>query len=134
MHRGSTPSIRFEFDRDISAADAVEITFSQDGEIVLNKYLSDCVVGTDTIDVYMSEDETLMFKTDEFYNAYIEAQIKLGYGPQRVISNIMQIVIKPILKDGPMGEDPNPKDPNLKPENIKKGIVIDGVTGTAELK
>lgn len=49
---------------------AILVTFSQKNSIILNKTLSDLIVGTDTVTVQLDQDETKQFAAGQ--NAYMQ--------------------------------------------------------------
>lgn len=101
MHRGSTPRITFEFNIPLYNLTEMNLSLSQKGNIVLEKNISDVEITDEhTMILNLTEDETLMFETDEFNNAYIDVQFRLAFGEDRCASDIMQIIIKPIIKEG----------------------------------
>lgn len=100
MHRGSTPTFTFEFNIALEGLTDLHIAFSQKGSIKLEKSLEDVEVKGNRMALSLTEDETLLFETDNMKNAYVDVQFKFGFGDKRAISDITQIIIKPVLKEG----------------------------------
>lgn len=100
MHRGSTPTFTFELNIVPEGMTAMNVVFAQNGEVKLEKALGDCTIEGNKITLDLTEDETLLFDTDGLNNAYVDVQFKFGFGEKRAISDIVQIIVKPILKEG----------------------------------
>ena len=101
MHKGSTPTYTFEFENlSLSGITKLSVVFAQNKEIVLEKGLNDVDILSDNkMSITLNEDETLKFKADNLRNAYVDVQFKFGYENKRIISDIVQVIIKPILKE-----------------------------------
>ena len=97
MYRGTTPTITFHLPIDGSSITALNLSFAQKGEIVLEKALSDCTAEGNTLRVTLTEQETLLF---DARNGLVEMQLRVGCGEVRMASNIMRVSIEKILKDG----------------------------------
>ena len=100
MYRGTTPSNTFTTAVDISEAAVVYITYKQNGQVVLEKTLSDITFGTEgqthTITVGLTQAETLAFD-----DSMVAIQIRARFGDGRAIaSNIISAPVRQILKDG----------------------------------
>lgn len=101
MHRGSTPRITFEFNIPLYNLTEMNLSLSQKGNIILEKTINDVeIIDERNMILKLTEDETLMFETDELNNAYVDVQFRLAFGSERCASDIMQIIIKPIIKEG----------------------------------
>lgn len=100
MYRGSTPTFTFEFNIMPEGLTDLHIAFSQKGSLKLEKRLQDVEIKANRLSLYLTEEETLLFETDGLRNAYVDVQFKFGFGSKRAISDITQIIIKPILKEG----------------------------------
>ena len=100
MIRGTTPT--YEFETDISLVDALEIfvTFKQ-GNIRVEKTKEDCQVEADKITLELTQTETLNFRAGG-YKAQCQIRAKFAGAPEdvAVASNIMDVNILPILKEG----------------------------------
>lgn len=97
MIRGTTPRITFTTNIDCSGLDKLEVTFSQMGDVVLTKKITDCIIEGYRITVPLTEEETLMF--DDNKNP-VDMQIRAGAGESRIASNIMHTTAKKILREG----------------------------------
>ncbi len=97
MVRGTTPTFTFTLPFDGRQITALNICFAQQGQIVLEKTLSDCVVEENAIRLALTEEETLLFDGDK---GVVEIQLRVGSGDARMASNIMITTVERILKDG----------------------------------
>lgn len=61
MRLGTTPEHTFVFPFDISSIAQVKITYAQNRKVILEKYLVDCVVGTNSLTVSLTQDDTFLF-------------------------------------------------------------------------
>lgn len=101
MHRGATPTLICDFNIPIDTLTGLSVVFAQKGNIILEKTLQDVeIVDDKTMNIYLTEAETLSFETDDLKRAYVDVQFRMAYGDKRVASDIMQVIIKPIMKDG----------------------------------
>ena len=71
---GSTPTHTFTIPYDTSLLDIVEITYSQRGQVVLQKREDDCTMEDDVISVKLKERDTFLF--DSAYP--VEIQMRIG--------------------------------------------------------
>ena len=97
MYRGTTPTLLFTLPMDSSRISALHLSFAQKGELVLEKTLEDCLLQGNTLQVTLTEQETLLF--DE-KRGLVELQLRVGCGETKMASNIMQVSVGRILKDG----------------------------------
>ena len=97
MHRGTTPTITFTIPFESNRITALNLCFAQQGMVVLEKNLTDCILEEDTVQVSLSEEETLLFDAKQ---GMVEMQLRLGCGDARMASNIMFVSVERILKDG----------------------------------
>lgn len=100
MHRGSTPTLTFELNITPESLTAINVAFAQNGEVKLEKGIDDCTITGNKIAITLTEDETLLFETDGLNNSYVDVQFRFGFGEKRVVSDIVQVIVKPILKEG----------------------------------
>ena len=100
MHRGSTPTFTFEFNIELTDITDLHAAFAQNEDVKLEKTLEDCEIEGNKLTLCLTEDETLSFETDRLNNAYVDVQFKFGFGEYRAISDITQVIVKPILKEG----------------------------------
>ena len=97
MYRGTTPTITFTLPFDGSRITALNLCFTQQGEVVLEKALGACKLERNTLQVSLTEQETLLFDAKK---GMADMQLRIGCGDARMASNIMQISVERILKDG----------------------------------
>ena len=97
MYRGTTPTITFTLPFDGSRITALNLCFAQQGEVILEKNLGACKLERNTLQVSLTEQETLLFDAKK---GMADMQLRIGCGDSRMASNIMQISVEQILKDG----------------------------------
>ncbi len=97
MYRGTTPTITFTLPLDGSRITALNLCFVQQGEIILEKDLAACRIDGNTLQVTLTEKETLLFDDKK---GMVEMQLRIGCNNTRMASNIMRVSVERILKDG----------------------------------
>lgn len=97
MYRGTTPTFTFTLPFNCNQITALSVCFAQQKQVVVEKALYDCVVKENTLSVGLTEAETLKFDQDK---GLVEMQLRVGCGKARMASNIMQVSVDRILKDG----------------------------------
>ena len=97
MYRGTTPTITFTLPVDGGSITALHLSFAQKGEILLEKGLKDCLLEGNTLQVGLTEQETLLF---DAAGPMVEMQLRVGCGATKMASNIMRVSVERILKDG----------------------------------
>ena len=97
MYRGTTPTITFNLPFDESRITALNLCFAQQGEVILEKNLGACKLEKDILQVSLTEQETLLFDAKK---GMVDMQLRIGCADSRMASNIMQISVEQILKDG----------------------------------
>lgn len=98
MRRGTTPTHTFSVDVDLTDAD-VYVTYSQDGEVVLEKTGEDLTVTEDEISVTLTQDDTL--RLDASAGAVVGIQIR--YVTEDGVSDASNIMVEEVgglLKEG----------------------------------
>lgn len=73
MRLGTTPSHTFTFPFETSMIEELKITYSQNRKIVLEKYLDDCTIGTNSVTLSLTQSETFLF--DEKVNVEVQARV-----------------------------------------------------------
>ena len=99
MFRGTTPKIRAKIPEYITADSISQIwmTFSQNGEVILNKVKSDFEIEGQTAIVTLSQAETLTFDGGKT----LEVQIRiLRTNGEALASKKRRFRVEEILKDG----------------------------------
>jgi hypothetical protein len=99
--RGTTTDITFDTGLDCTAFDLLAVTFSQEGQEVLTKKITDCNIDGDKITVSLTEEETLLFSCEK---NPIEMQIRAGEGKYRIASAVMITKAGRILREGCLNE------------------------------
>lgn len=97
MIRGTTPTLEFELPFDTSQLTEAFVTLSQNDEIVIDKPLSACKCGGNTLTVKLTQDETLQL--DCTCDTEIQVRAKTLEG-DALASNIIRVDTGRILKDG----------------------------------
>ena len=97
MYRGTTPVFTFTLPFDCERITVLNLCFAQQGEVVLEKDLAACMVEGNTLQVGLTEEETLLFDDKK---GMVEIQLRIGCGDVRMASNVMQVSVNRILKDG----------------------------------
>lgn len=96
MYRGTTPTLTFTLPFECSTITLLNIAFSQQGKLVLEKELSDCAVEGNKLTVTLSEEDTLKFECLKM----VDIQLRCGCGESRLASQIISVCAERILKDG----------------------------------
>lgn len=77
MRKGSTPTHTFTMPPETAGKiSAVEITYTQNKQVILQKREQDCTIEGDVVSVTLSQEETFLFKDD--VNVHIQIRIKVG--------------------------------------------------------
>ena len=97
MRRGTTPSHTFTTDIDLSTAEVVYVTYKQGSKVILEKDNDGIEITEDSIEVDLSQEETLSFKMGQPVRVQIRARFPDG---SAVASNIIQTTADEILKEG----------------------------------
>lgn len=97
MIRGTTPTHIFDTDISLVSAQEIYVTYVQ-GDTRLEKTIEDVKVTDDTLELELTQEETLMFAADN-YKAQVQIRAKFPDGTA-VASNIMHMIVSPILKEG----------------------------------
>ena len=110
--RGTTPTHIFSCDIDLKDIDSLYLTYSQDGQTIIEKTLDDVTINEDdkTISVTLTQEDTLKFQNDKwswlepntnysYRKIKLQARIKFTDGTV-LASDIILIDIEDILKDG----------------------------------
>lgn len=96
MRRGTTPTLTFNMPFDSTGVEEIYITFVQGRETVLEKTLADVVWNKKVIEVELTQEETLEFKT-----GMIEIQLRVKFDDGTAMaSDLIYTTAKTILKEG----------------------------------
>lgn len=96
MYRGTTPTLKFTLPFACSEISLCSVAISQDGELILEKKLSDCSMEENILVVTLTEEDTLKLDCRK----HAEIQLRIGCGGSRLASNIIRVGVGRILKDG----------------------------------
>lgn len=97
MFRGTTPTLEFSLPIETSTLSEAWITLAQCGQVVINKTLSDCEIGENTLDLTLTQDETLALSSEA--QTEIQLRVKTSSG-KAFASKIFTESTERILKDG----------------------------------
>ena len=95
--RGTTPTHVFNTDVDLSDCEEIYVTYAQKGTVIINKYIDDLELTSETVAVTLTQTDTL--KLDTVYNVEIQIRALFDDGTA-IASNIIAVDVKRILKDG----------------------------------
>lgn len=89
MRIGTTPKHTFTFPFETSLIKELKITYAQDKRIILEKYLADCEVDTDSVSYQLTQEETFLFA--DTLNVEIQVRVLTNAGealasPVRVVT------------------------------------------------
>ena len=94
MRIGTTPTHTFTIPISVDMVKAVEITYCQAGNIVLQKYIDDCVLEGKTIRTTLTQEDTFLFN----HEVHVEIQLRvLDLGGAAFASNIMTVDVEECL-------------------------------------
>jgi len=97
MIRGTTPTMTFTLPTTSDLVKVLWITFSQNYKELFTVEMRDCVLSGNQLEVTLTQEQTLMIKSD----ADVEIQIRvLSNGGEAFASDIMTTRFDRILKDG----------------------------------
>ena len=97
MYRGTTPTLTFTLPIAGKSITALNLSFAQKGQLLLEKTLADCLVEDTALQVTLTEQDTLLFDDKQ---GMVEMQLRVGCGETKMASNIMRMSVERILKDG----------------------------------
>ena len=97
MYRGTTPTLQFKLPFSAENIEVLNIAFAQKNNVVLEKGLEDAEIEGDTVNVTLSQEDTLAFDAD----ISVEMQIRCrNTDGNALASNIIKTKAKRILKEG----------------------------------
>lgn len=94
MRLGSTPKHEFTLPFDISLVKEFKVTYRQNGEIILEKYLNDFEANGNTLSATLTQEETFLFA--EGVNVELQARV-LTTGGDAISSDIRIITAEKCL-------------------------------------
>jgi len=83
MRIGTTPTHQFILPFDADSISAIEITYCQNRQVILQKYKKDCTIEGNTVSVTLSQEETFHFRGD----TKVEIQIRVVTDDGKVCSS-----------------------------------------------
>lgn len=97
MIRGTTPTLEFVLPFDVSELATAWVTIAQEGDVVVDKPLSDCQCEGNKLSLRLTQEDTLKLQG----NTIAEIQIRaLTVGGDAIASDIIRDLPSRILKDG----------------------------------
>lgn len=97
MIRGTTPTLEFNLPFETSTLEVAYISMSQNDNVIIEKTLSDCVMGENTLTVKLTQDDTLKLEAGDRVEIQIRVRTKEG---EALASKIKTTFAAKILKDG----------------------------------
>lgn len=95
--RGTTPTVTFNLPFNVSTLNNVEVYFSQNDELLVEKGYDDCTMSGTTLVVPLTQDDTLLFDEDE----KLQIQIRFLFTDGSVdATDIVKGKVGKLLKDG----------------------------------
>ena len=98
--RDTTPTHIFTVPFDTGTISMMAIIYKQDDKVVLVKDLSDCELGDKTVSCGLTEEETALFSA----TPQVQIQLRIGIGNARLNSNILNVSVADVLKEGLLDE------------------------------
>lgn len=76
MYQATTPTITIETNVNLEDSVAVNLVLAQNKQIILEKHLEDVEITGNTIGVFLTQEETLLFSCD--CPVFIQGRVKIG--------------------------------------------------------
>lgn len=96
MYRGTTPTLSFKLPFDTSDLSAAWVTLAQDGRVIIDKPMSDCVLEGNVLAVTLTQEETLKLTAEN--RTEVQLRVKTTDGIA-MASTIWRLETEKILKD-----------------------------------
>lgn len=96
MYRGTTPTLSFKLPFDTSDLSAAWVTLAQDGRVIIDKPMSDCVLEGNVLAVTLTQEETLKLTAEN--RTEVQLRVKTTDGIA-MASTIWRVEAEKILKD-----------------------------------
>lgn len=100
MYRGTTPTLTFHLPMETAALASAYITFSQSGEVKLEKQLSDCTRSESSLGVTLTQAETLAFEPTQYGNRLLVQIRGLTTAGEAFAARPYRLEVEEILKEG----------------------------------
>lgn len=98
--RYTTPTHIFTVPFDTGTISMLAVIYKQDDKVVLVKDLSDCELGDKTVSCCLTEAESALFSA----TPQVQIQLRVGIGNARLNSNILNVSVADVLKEGLLDE------------------------------
>lgn len=96
MRRGTTPTITYNVDIDLTSALELYVTITEDGVVMVERSINDVTITSKSVSISLTQEETLKFNPGKVL-MQIRARMPDGAA---LASNIMMGDVAQILKDG----------------------------------
>lgn len=96
MYRGTTPTLSFKLPFNTSDLSAAWVTLAQDGRVIIDKPMSDCVLEGNVLAVTLTQEETLKLTAEN--RTEVQLRVKTTDGIA-MASTIWRVETEKILKD-----------------------------------
>ena len=97
MYRGTTPTLTFRLPIDTESITVLSLAVAQAGQVKIEKALSDVQLDGN-VSCTLTEAETLSLTAGRGIDAKI--QLRVGVGGQRMASQVFEVPVERILRDG----------------------------------
>lgn len=98
MYRGTTPTLTFQLPIDTGSTTVLSIAVAQAGQVKIEKTLPDVHLDGNVVSCTLTEAETLSLTAGRGIDAKI--QLRVGVGAQRMASQVFEVPVERILRDG----------------------------------
>lgn len=100
MYRGTTPTLTFTLPIEANTITALNVALAQFGRVVVEKGLSEVLADGRTVSVTLTEDESLSLNA----GVPLRIQLRVAVGDARMASQIFEVPVESILKEGKLDE------------------------------
>lgn len=97
MIRGTTPTLQFTLPVDTSQMACLYVTIAQEGEVVVEKCLTDCACDKAVVTCKLSQADTLKLKSGVHTEVQVRGRTNSG---EALASQVIPVRADRILKDG----------------------------------
>lgn len=98
MYRGTTPTLTFQLPIDTGSITVLSLAVAQGGVVKIEKSLADMTLEGKTVSCTLTEEETLSLSAGAGREAQV--QLRVGVGGQRMASQVFEVPVERILRDG----------------------------------
>ena len=98
MYRGTTPTLTFRLPIDTGSITVLSLAVAQAGQVKIEKALSDVQLDGNVVSCTLTEAETLSLTAGRCND--VKIQLRVGVGGQRMASQVFEVPVERILRDG----------------------------------